>query len=213
MAGGEHSSAKLGAEAERAIVGRIQAGDEAALGELVDAYHRPLLRIAEAYVGRGATAEDILQETWVAVVDNLGGFEGRSALKTWIVRILVNKAKTRRARDKRFVPQGDDDVEVLDGRFSGLGFWKGMPAYATGPEEALLGKEASGWLVAALEALPETQRAVVTLRDVEEWTSEEVCNALGLSDSNQRVILHRGRQRLRAVLEERVRETRAEGSR
>jgi RNA polymerase sigma-70 factor (ECF subfamily) len=204
-------SGELGAEAERALVERVRAGDEAALGELVDAYHRPLLRIAESYVGRGATAEDVVQETWVAVVDHLEDFEGRSALKTWIVRILVNKAKTRRTRDKRFIAQEEQD-EVLDGRFTGLGFWKGVPEFARGPEEALLGKEASGWLVRALEALPETQRAVVTLRDVEEWTSEEVCNALGLSDSNQRVLLHRGRQRLRTALEDRVRAARGEGA-
>jgi len=213
MAGSEHSSGLFGAEAERALVDRIRSGDEAVLAELVDTLHRPLLRIAETYVGRGPTAEDVVQETWVAVVDHLGDFEGRSALKTWIARILVNKAKTRRVRDKRFVSQGDDDGELLEGRFSGLGFWKGTPAFASGPEEALLGKEASGWLVAALEALPETQRAVVTLRDVEEWTSEEVCNALGLSESNQRVLLHRGRQRLRAALEARVRAARPEGLR
>jgi RNA polymerase sigma-70 factor (ECF subfamily) len=205
-------SGELGAEAERALVERVRAGDEAALGELVDAYHRPLLRIAESYVGRGATAEDVVQETWVAVVDHLEDFEGRSALKTWIVRILVNKAKTRRTRDKRFIAQEEQD-EVLDGRFTGLGFWKGVPEFARGPEEALLGKEASGWLVRALEALPETQRAVVTLRDVEEWTSEEVCNALGLSDSNQRGLLHRGRPRLRTALEDRVRAARSEGGR
>ena len=192
------------ADSERSLLARIQSGDETALAELVDTLYRPLLRIAEAYVGRGATAEDIVQETWVAVVDHLGEFEGRSTLKTWIVRIAVNKAKTRRSRDKRWVPAGDDTGETLEGRFSGMGFWKGSPAYARGPEETLLGKEASGWLVSALGDLPETQRAVVTLRDVEEWTSEEVCNALGLSDSNQRVLLHRGRQRLRAALETRV---------
>lgn len=209
MGDDEHQSATGPGDPERALVARIKAGDEAALAELVDSLHRPLLRIAETYVGRGATAEDIVQETWVSVVDHLDDFEGRSALKTWIVRILVNKANTRRARDKRFVAQGEDDGEILDGRFSGLGFWKGSPVFASGPEETLLSKETHGWLLAALEALPETQRAVVTLRDVEEWTSEEVCNALGLSDSNQRVLLHRGRQRLRAALESRVGDLRA----
>lgn len=189
---------------EAALFARARGGDEAALAELVDALHRPLLRIAESWVGRGATAEDLVQETWLSVVDHLDDFEGRASLKTWIVKILVNKAHTRRVRDKRFVPQGDDEPEVLDGRFNGLGFWKGTPAFARGPEEALLGKEQNGWLLQALELLPETQRAVVTLRDIEEWSSEEVCNALGLSESNQRVLLHRGRQRLRAALESRV---------
>ena len=206
MTGGEQSEAE--------VVARLRAGDESALAQLVDVLHRPLLRIAETYVGRGATAEDIVQETWVSVVDHLEDFEGRSALKTWIVRILVNKAKTRRTRDKRFVSHEDnDETDPLDNRFSGLGFWKGMPEFARGPEETLLGKEARGWLTAALEALPEAQRAVVTLRDVEEWTSEEVCNALGVSESNQRVLLHRGRQRLRAALEDRVRSARSEAPR
>ena len=125
------------AGAERALVERVRSGDEAALSEMVVAFHRPLLRIAETYVGRGATAEDIVQETWVSVVDHLEDFEGRSALKTWIVRILVNKAKTRRARDKRFQPSGDDDTEINDGRFSGLGFWKGTPAFASGPDSCV----------------------------------------------------------------------------
>lgn len=193
-----------GGDQDSELIARLRSGDESALASLVDALHRPLLRIAESYVGRGATAEDLVQETWLSVVDHLEDFEGRSALKTWIVRILVNKAKTRKTRDRRFVPQGDDEADILGDRFSGLGLWKGIPAYADGPEQALLGKEASGWLVDALAALPDTQRAVVTLRDIEEWTSEEVCNALGLSESNQRVILHRGRQRLRAALEDRV---------
>ena len=198
--GTEPSQADPAAE----FVARIRGGDEAALSELVDRLHRPLLRIAEAHVGRGATAEDLVQETWVSVVDHLADFEGRSAIKTWIVRILVNKAHTRRERDERFVPAGGDDSEVLEGRFSGLGLWKGTPMFASGPEETLLCKEETGWLVAALETLPEAQRAVVTLRDIEEWTSEEVCNALSLTESNQRVLLHRGRQRLRAAFEARV---------
>jgi len=197
------------ADPDRALVARIQGGDEAALSALVDALHRPLLRIAESYVGRGATAEDVVQEAWASVVDHIGEFEGRSSVKTWIVRIVVNKAKTRRSRDKRFVSQDDEVGEDLEGRFSGLGFFKGSPAFASGPEETLLCKEQTGWLLTALAALPETQRAVVTLRDVEEWSSEEVCNALDLTESNQRVLLHRGRQRLRAALEARVNAGRA----
>ena len=190
--------------ADRDLAARISAGDEAAFAGLIDALHRPLARVAEAYVGRGAAAEDVLQETWAAVVDHLPEFQARSALRTWITRILINHAKTRRERDKRFVPI-DDDTGSPETRFSAGGFFTGKAAFADGPDAALLRKEASGWLVAALDALPEVQRAVVTLRDVEEWSSEEVCNALGLSESNQRVLLHRGRQRLRAALEDRVR--------
>jgi len=206
---GEGDEATKAAEADRALVARIQGGDVAALSALVDALHRPLLRIAETYVGRGATAEDVVQEAWASVVDHIGEFEGRSSVKTWIVRIVVNKAKTRKTRDKRFVSQDDEAGEDLEGRFSGLGFFKGSPAFASGPEETLLCKEQTSWLLTALAALPETQRAVVTLRDVEEWSSEEVCNALDLTESNQRVLLHRGRQRLRAALEARVSAVRA----
>lgn len=189
------------------LAARVRAGDAAALGRLVDALHGPLLRIAAGWVGRGAAAEDLVQETWLAVVDHLAEFEGRSSLRTWIVRILVNRAKTRRERDRRFVPLEDEDAagDAPGTAFSRLGLWTHTPARAPGPEAALLRKEASGWLVAALDALPPVQRSVVVLRDVEEWTSDEVCNALGLSESNQRVLLHRGRQRLRAALEAAVR--------
>ena len=191
-------------EVDRALARRIGAGDEDAFAGLVDALHMPLLRIAESYVGRGPTAQDLVQETWAEVVDHVDSFEGRSTLRTWITRILVNRAITRRARDKRFVPL-EEEAEGPENRFSPGGFWTAQPSVLAGPEEALLRKESSGWLVEALEALPELQRSVVTLRDVEEWSSEEVCNALGLSESNQRVLLHRGRQRLRSALEPRVR--------
>jgi RNA polymerase sigma-70 factor (ECF subfamily) len=188
---------------EDALATRARAGDAAALGALVDALHGSLLRLAASWVGRGAAAEDLVQETWLAVVDHLGDFEGRSSVRTWIARILVNRAKTRRERERRFVPlEEEDDVDAAPGTsFSALGLWTRTPAHAGGPEAALLRKEASGWLVGALDALPPVQRSVVVLRDVEEWTSDEVCNALGLSESNQRVLLHRGRLRLRAALE------------
>jgi RNA polymerase sigma-70 factor, ECF subfamily len=190
---------------DRELVSRILAGDDAAFTSLIDALHRPLARIAEAYVGRGPAVDDLLQDTWAAVIDHLRDYEGRAALRTWITRILVNRAATRRERERRFVSLETEEGEEPEARFSARGFWAAEPAFAAGPEEALLRREASGWLVAALEALPPLQKAVVTLRDVEEWSSEEVCNALELSESNQRVLLHRGRQRLRAALEERVR--------
>lgn len=191
-------------EEDRELQRRILAGDAAALEALIDALTRPLLRVAEAYVGKGGGADDLVQETWEAVLDHLADFEGRSSLRTWITRILVNRAITRRGKDRRFVSLDAETAEQLDPRLSSVGFWTSAPAHA-GPEDALLRKEASGWLVAALDGLPPLQRAVVTLRDVEEWSSEEVCNALEVSESNQRVLLHRGRQRLRSVLEESVR--------
>lgn len=149
-------------------------------------------------------AEDLVQETWEAVAKHAVEFEARSSLRTWITRILVNRAMTRRTREKRFVPLEEEDDSAPTG-FSSLGFWAVVPANAIGPEEAMIRREATVWLVAALEELPAAQKAVVTLRDMEEWTSEEVCNALELSESNQRVLLHRGRQRLQKAYEARVR--------
>ena len=181
----------------------ITAGDEARLTELVRRLHGPLRRVAQAWLGPGANADDLVQETWEAVIDHLADYEGRASLRTWITRILVNRAKTKLSRAK---PHIDIEAAELAGdlpgtSFSSLGLWTGQPSYATGPEEALIRQRAREWLGVALAELPPAQRAVVTLRDVEEWTSEEVCNALGLSESNQRVLLHRGRARLRAALQ------------
>lgn len=190
---------------DREIARRIRDGDESAFGALIDALHRPLLSVAEAYVGRGADAEDLVQQTWLSVADHIDSFEGRSSLRWWITRILVNAARTRVGRAKRVVSfDPNDEPAPAESRLSAVGVFTSFPVYASAPEEALLRKEASGWLVEALAALPPIQRTVVTLRDVEEWTAEEVCNALEISESNQRVILHRGRQRLRAALESRV---------
>ncbi len=189
-----------------ALVRSILDGDEDAFVTLIDALHRSLIHIAEAQVGRGALAEDLVQETWASVVVHLADYEGRSSLRTWIASILINRAKTRREREKRFVPldregTGDDAAgdSELDRRFGKLGFWSTPPRDC--PEATALRKETRERITAALAELPDTQRAVVTLRDVEEWGSDEVCNVLGLSESNQRVLLHRGRQRLRAALE------------
>jgi RNA polymerase sigma-70 factor (ECF subfamily) len=185
-------------DADRELALRIAAGDEDAFAGLIDSLHRPLSRVAEAYLGRGPAAEDVLQETWASVVDHLASYEGRSALRTWITRILINHAKTRNERERRFVPIEDDGAAV-ESRFSPAGFFNAMPST---PEASLVQKESGACLLAALDRLPDAQRSVVTLRDIEEWSSEEVCNALGISESNQRVLLHRGRQRLRAALEE-----------
>lgn len=192
-----------------ALARSILDGNEDAFVTLIDALHRSLVHIAQAQVGRGALAEDLVQETWASVVAHLGDYAGRSSLRTWIASILINRAKTRREREKRFVPldrgggtgggdEGAGDTD-LDRRFGALGFWTTPPRDC--PEAVALRKETRERITRALAELPDTQRAVVTLRDVEEWGSEEVCNVLGLSESNQRVLLHRGRQRLRAALE------------
>ena len=193
-----------------ALAQRIVGGDDRALSSLVSSFHRSLRRVAEAWVGSGATAEDLVQETWEAVIDHVATYEGRASLRTWITRILVNKAKTRLSRAKPHIDleELETEVEIAGGSFGPHGFWSATPSYALGPEEALIQQQAHQWLTRALEELPAAQRAVVTLRDVEDWTSEEVCNALGLSESNQRVLLHRGRARLRAALEEALRQER-----
>jgi RNA polymerase sigma-70 factor (ECF subfamily) len=190
---------------DEALVRRLRAGDEAAFTALVDGLHGSLLRVAELFVGRGPAAEEVVQDTWVAVLDGLDGFEGRSSLRTWIGCILANRAKTRRARDRRdqllFVA---DEELPEDGRFNPLGYWSDSPPPVPVPDDALARKRAREVLLEEIERLPEGQRAVVTLRDVSEWSSEEVCNVLGVSETNQRVLLHRARTRLRAALARRL---------
>jgi RNA polymerase sigma-70 factor (ECF subfamily) len=197
---------------DAAVVGALRRGDEAAFTDLVNAYSPGLLRLAQDFVRTRAVAEEVVQETWLAVLGGIDRFERRSSLKTWVYRILVNKAKTRGVRESRIVPfsalaTGDDELAVPEERFRGAddqwpGHWASPPrSLDTVPEERLLAREARGRIAEALEALPESQRVVVTLRDVAGWDSGEVCDVLGLSEGNQRVLLHRGRAKLRAALE------------
>jgi RNA polymerase sigma-70 factor (ECF subfamily) len=193
------------------VVVALRRGDEATFAELVTAYSGPLLRLAQDFVRTRAVAEEVVQETWLAVLNGIDRFEGRSSFKTWLYRILVNKAKTRGVREARTIPMSalaPDDPVVPEDRFRGPGdqwpgHWASPPVpLETIPEERLLSREASGRIAAALEGLPESQRVVVTLRDVAGWDSGEVCAALELSEGNQRVLLHRGRAKLRAALEQ-----------
>lgn len=191
---------------DTALLERLRAGDEATFRHLVVRMHRGLLRVAMAHVGSEAAAEEVVQETWLAVVGQLDRFEGRSSLRTWIGTILVNRARTRGVRDKRSVPFSSFDAKELEPvepeRFSRLGFWSVPPQrWDDAPEALMLRKEALAAIEKELGSLPEAQRTVVTLRDLEGWSSDEVCNVLGVSETNQRVLLHRGRQRLRAALE------------
>ncbi len=192
------------------LVARLRAGEESALTELVRRYHGTLLRIALALLPNRAIAEEVVQDTWACVVDGLDAFEGRSTLKTWICRILTNRAKTRLIREARSVSfsalrDSDSDEPAVDSaRFSSDGRWAEAPCrwnYNT-PEKLLMQKEAMGCLERALQELPAAQRAVVTLRDVEGLDSDEVCNVLSIGETNQRVLLHRGRSKLRQALEE-----------
>ena len=177
-------------------------------------HHSALLRVAQIWVSSRAVAEEVVQETWIGVLNGLDRFEGRSSLKTWIFRILGNTAKTRAKREGRTLPFSalQDPARVpepavspdrfLDSEHARWpGHWDAPPA-PWEPEERLLGAETREVLALAIEGLPATQRAVVSLRDVEGWTSEEVCNALEISETNQRVLLHRGRSKVRRALEE-----------
>jgi RNA polymerase sigma-70 factor, ECF subfamily len=197
---------------EAELVEALRAGDEVAFAELVREYQASLLRVAQIYVSSRAVAEDVVGETWLAVLQGLDRFEGRSSLKTWIFSILTNRAKTRAQRERRTIPfsalQPDWVPEpALDPeRFRGPddprwpGHWASPPQ--AWPEDRALAHETREKLAEAIELLPPSQRAVISLRDLEGWSPEEVCNALSISETNQRVLLHRARSKVRKVLEE-----------
>lgn len=196
---------------ERELVARLRARDRVAFAELLDAYHGRLLRVAGSFVSSRAVAEEVVQETWLAVLDGLHRFEGRSSLQTWIFGILANRAKTRGVREQRVVPfsalSSDEEraePAVDPSRFRGNGMWAAPPQrWQDGAAESvLMAQQGLERVQKALEQLPPGQRAVVTLRDIEGLDADEVCNVLEISETNQRVLLHRARSKLRAVLEE-----------
>jgi RNA polymerase sigma-70 factor, ECF subfamily len=192
----------------------LRAGDEAAFRDLVERHHASLIRVALMYVRTRAVAEEVVQDTWIGVLRSLPRFEGRSSLRTWIFRILANQARTRARREARSVPfsslAGPDDGPAVDpDRFlSGdhpafAGHWASPPrSWDAVPEEQLLARETRERVLAAIEALPASQRAVISLRDVEGWSSEEVRDLLEISEGNQRVLLHRARSKVRRALED-----------
>lgn len=200
---------------EMRLVEALRSGSETAFMMLVEQHHRALLRLAMVYVSSRAVAEEVVQETWVGVLQGLQRFEGRSSLKTWIFRILTNCAKTRAQREGRSVPFSsladyhEDDYEpaVEPERFRTAemewpGQWLTAPRHWEEiPEERLLSQETRERLWKAIEALPANQRTVITLRDIEGWDSEEICRFLDISEVNQRVLLHRARARVRHALE------------
>ena len=186
---------------EMQLVEALRAGDERAFEQLIRMYQASLVRVAQMYVSSRSVAEEVVQETWLAVVNGIDRFEGRSSLKTWIFRIVANRAKTRGEREGRTIPfsaLGPPEPAVEPERFD-RGQWASPPA--SWPEERLLGEETLRVIEAAIESLPETQRTVVTLRDLQGWSANEVRNALDLSETNQRVLLHRGRSKVRRALE------------
>lgn len=195
-------------------VAALRRGDEAAFLALVDRHHAALVRVATAYVGRRAVAEEVAQETWLAVVRGLDAFAGRSSLKTWIYSILVNRARTIAVREGRSLPFADladagaGEPAVEPERFlppgdADAGWWASYPRdWSTLPEARLLADEVRAQVEQAIAVLPPAQRTVITLRDVEGWSAAEVCTTLELSEANQRVLLHRARSRVRRALEQ-----------
>jgi RNA polymerase sigma-70 factor (ECF subfamily) len=195
------------------LVAALRAGDEATFRTLVREWHGQLLRVAQIFVPSRAIAEEVVQDTWVRVLRGLDRFEGRSSLKTWVFRILANTAKTRAQREGRVlpfsalqdpgrVPEAAVDPDRFrpedDPRYPG--HWSAPPREL--PEERLLAGETRQQVAAAIDALPPAQAVVIRLRDVDGWSAEEVCNALDLSEVNQRVLLHRARARVRQALED-----------
>lgn len=204
---------------DRELVAALRRGDEAAFMNLVELYGPTLLRVARMYVPSAAVAEEVVQETWLGVLSGLDRFEGRSSLKTWIFRILANRARTRAVRESRTVPfaalareddEGGPSVDperFLDANHPRWpGHWWYPPSnWDDVPEQRLLARETRAAIETAIAELPPVQRQVVTLRDVEGWPAHEVCELLELSEANQRVLLHRARSRLRAALEAELR--------
>jgi len=195
----------------------LRSGDESAFAHLVDQYHTSLVRLARIFVRDESVAEELAQETWLAVLQSLNRFEARSSLKTWIFTILTNKAKTRGQRENRSIVFSDLDEEEADSptvdpdRFrpsdaeKSPGHWttEAKPqSWAGIPEDSLLTQETMNIIRQTIEILPENQKTVITLRDVYELSSEETCNILNVSETNQRVLLHRARAKIRQALEE-----------
>lgn len=199
---------------EAGLIDALRAGDEAAFVTLVDRYHAGMIRVARLYLRDRSLAEEVAQEAWLGVLRGLDGFQARSSVKTWIFRIVMNCARARARREQRSIPFSAAAESLLEGaepavdpsRFRGPddayhGGWVSFPpSWGDAPEQRVLSGEVRQLIGAAVEKLPSAQREVVVMRDIQGWTAEEVCSVLQLSESNQRVLLHRGRSTLRRVL-------------
>ena len=197
------------------LIEQLRSGNEATFVSLIDRYAAAMLRLAMVYVRSRSVAEEVVQETWMAVLEGLNRFEGRSSLKTWLFRILTNCAITRAQREGRSIPFSSlEDIDTdyaehavdpdqflqADHRWSG--HWVSFPSnWQEVPEERLLSQETRAHLEKAINALPPSQREIIILRDIEGWKAEETCTFLGISEVNQRVLLHRARSKVRGVLE------------
>ena len=199
---------------EALLIKSLREGEEGAFAWLVQKYHNSLVRLASSYVQDTGLAEEVAQETWIAILKGIGRFEGRARLKTWMFTILTNRAKTRSQREGRSFSFTEldhlfeDEPTVPPERFHppnsqrSPGHWIVHPtAWEDAPEKLILSKEFLGIALTAVSELPPGQRAVITLCDVEGFSSEEACNILGISETNQRVLLHRARAKVRGILE------------
>jgi RNA polymerase sigma-70 factor (ECF subfamily) len=207
--------ATTAAEGDGALIAGLRAGDEAAFTRVVEEWSPMLLRLANAHVPSRAVAEEVVQDTWLAVLDGIERFEGRSSLRTWVISILLNKARTKGERERRILPfsllrrreeEGRDEPAVTPDRFQGRrgedpGAWARPPAEWSSPEVKLASDAAREAMLAAIAGLPPRQRDVITMRDLLGLSSEEVRNALDVTETNQRVLLHRARSKVRSALE------------
>lgn len=212
-ASGPEAAAEPDRDAE--LIDALREGSEGAFGVLLDRYHNHMLHVASMYVPQGM-AEDVVQEAWLGVLRGIDKFEARSSLRTWIFRILINCAKTRVRREARSIPfssvwdpaEDPGEPSVDPSRFLDAGHpqfphhWASPPqSWGDSPEDHLLSDEGQAYIHRAVDTLPPSQREVITLRDIQEWTSGEVCTLLEITPANQRVLLHRARSKVREVLE------------
>jgi RNA polymerase sigma-70 factor (ECF subfamily) len=187
------------------LVRLLRAGDEEAFETLVQRHHAAMVRLARSYVRSRAVAEEVAQEAWLGLLRGLDGFEGRSSLRTWLFRIVVNRAISTGIRERVHLTVQDSELEEDNGRFSQDGWWVTPPTHwAEEVVDRLTAPELAARVQALIEQLPPGQRAVVTLRDVQGLSSVQACAVLGISEGNQRVLLHRARARIRAELEREV---------
>lgn len=185
------------------LLARLRARDEGAFVALVERYHPAMIRLASTFVPSTAVAEEVVQETWVAVVRGIDRFEGRSSLRTWLFRILANRARTIGAKERRSIPVDTGEGAVDARRFTSDGQWSAPPApWPDDVDERLVATANARRVRAAIAGLPDGQRQVVTLRDGEGLSAREVCEILGLTEGNQRVLLHRGRSHVRKLVDD-----------
>lgn len=206
---------ETGQRGEQDLIDALRRGDQQAFAKIVDDLSPGLLRLAMAHVPSRAVAEEVLQDTWLGVINGIDRFEGRSSLRTWIYRILLNNARTKGVRERRTLPfsyfrrraeEGGDEPALEPERFQGRrgeapGGWARPPIEWASPEERLASNEARQVMLEAIAALPPRQREVITIRDLQGLSAEEARNALDVSETNQRVLLHRARSKVRAALE------------